>query len=197
MQVTAGKVLQHYYALRAKRGTRSPAFFRKKAWAHAEAFLKWCAKTGIEDPLRYLEFWFEVCDYTGKPPQLHRLRSNNLAETYLSEWQQDERAAEDAYTTLKQRAGTREQQAVKALRVLTHGMEAAKYPYASTGRYELCLAEVSLTGGFHPSSRYCPTCPVAVRCAAALYRINGFDVVALRAGRLHELPKHIATAAIS
>ena len=85
---------------------------------------------------------------------------------------------------------------VKELRVLTRGMEAAKHPYVTTGRHELCLAEIEYTGGFHPASRACTACPIGVRCAAKLYQQHGFDVVSLRAGRLHVLPREIAAAAV-
>lgn len=196
IEVTAGKVLQRYYELREKRGTPAPAFFRKRAWAHADAFLAFCAKAEIDDPLRFLEYRFEVADHEGYVPRLYKLRSYRLAELYRSEWKQGERAADDAYARLKEVAGSRAQQAVKSLRVLTHGMERAKQPYAAAGNFALCRAQIGITGGYHPSSRYCPTCPEAVRCAAALYREHGFDVVSLRAGRLHALPQDIAAAAV-
>lgn len=192
---TAGKILQHYYALRAKRGTREPAYYRKNAWKHAENYLAWCGRQEI-DPIAFLDFRFRGSDHSGYVPRLDQLRRNKLVPLFRAEWMQDELGAEVAYDRLKARAGTREEQTIKALRVLTSGQEAVKYPYALTGRYKLCLTEQELTGGFHPESRYCPTCPEGVRCAAALYQRYGFDVVALRAGRLHALPPKIAAAAV-
>ena len=194
---TAGKVLQHYYALREKRGVRPPKFYRKHAWKRAEGLIAWAAEQGIKDVLRYLDFRLEVGDFNERIPNLAQLRSNKLAEIYLSDWQVGERAAADGYERLKRRSGTKQEQAVKALQVLSPGHEAAKVHYV--GRAELCRAESDLsgTGGYHPESRYCPVCPQAVRCAAQLYQTHGFDVVALRAGRLRDLPKEVAAAAIS
>lgn len=197
MTITAGRILQSYYQLRHDYGGPPPpkALRFKKQWDHATAYLTWSEAAGV-DPLLFLRYRFEAAKHTGYIPKLHQLRSYQLAEIFKSEWKQDELSLSAAYDRLKAKAGTREQQTVKALRVLTHGHEAAKYPYISTGRWELCLAEINLSGGFHPSSRYCPTCPVAVRCAAELHRTYGFDVVALRAGRLNELPRDVAAAAI-
>jgi len=192
---TAGKVLQHYYGLREKRGPKPPGFFRERAWGHARAFLAWAEEQGIDDPLRYLVYRFEVGDHNDRIPNLAQLRSNKLALIYLSDWQQGERDAADGYARLERRAGSKQEQAIKALRILTSGHEAAKTHYL--GRAELCRAESDITGGFHPESRFCPTCPQAVRCAAQLHKRFGFDVVALRAGRLHHLPKEVAAAAIS
>lgn len=196
MKITAGKVLQTYYELRQKRGPKPPAFLRKRTWKHADDFLSWCAKEGVTEPLAYLDYRFRVGDHGGYIPKLNQLRSNNLAEVFNAEWMQFQRSADVGYQKLKQRSGDRNKQALTALRLLTPGMEAAKHPYVSTGRYELCLAEISLTQGFHPESRYCVRCPQAVRCAAKLYQTHGFDVVALRAGRLKDLPPEIAAAAI-
>jgi hypothetical protein len=196
MEATAGKVLQHYYELRRRQsGVRSPHFFRKRVWTHAENYLAWAAKAKV-DPLRFLEYRFRVGEHGRYVPKLNQLRSYELAKLFREEWMQDELGADRAYAKLERRAGTKREQVVKALRLLTPAMEAVKYPYVLRGRHELCLAESGLSGGFHPESRYCPTCPVGVRCAAKLYQVHGFDVVALRAGRLHELPKDIAAAAI-
>ena len=193
--LTSGKVLQHYYAQREKRGIKPPEYFRKKNWEHAQKFLDWAVEQKITDPLRFIDYLFEVGDFNQRVPFLNRLCSAKLVAIYLSEWQQGERDAADGYDRLVRRAGTKQEQTVKALRILTPGMEAAKVHYVR--REELCQAESEVTGGFHPESQFCPTCPQAVRCAAQLYRRYGFDVVALRAGRLYDLPKEVARAAIS
>ncbi len=195
MSVNAGDVLKTYYRLREDRGTRPPTYYRKRCWEHAEAFLAWCAKQEIDNPLGFLRYRFEVGDHGRYVPKLNQLRSNKLAEVWR-QWREGQQLEDDHAVVLEQKAGTKAEQAIKELRLLTRGMEAAKHPYASTGRHELCLAEVDVTGGFHPESRYCPTCPVGVRCAAQLYQRHGFDVVSLRAGRLHVLPREVAAAAV-
>ena len=194
-ETTAGKVLQHYYELRQKRGPKPPGFFRDRVWDHANAFLAWAAEQELDDPLRYLDYRFAVGDHNGRIPNIAQLRSVKLAALYRSEWKQGGRDAADGYDFVKRRSGTKREQAVKALRILTGANEVAKSHYV--GRAELCRAQSDMTGGYHPESRYCPTCPQAVRCAAQLHQTYGFDIVALRAGRLKYLPKEVAAAAIS
>lgn len=191
-----GSVLKRYYALRqARSGQPEPRYFRKKAWKRAEDYLAWCAKAGIDDPLSFLEFRFRAGDYAGHVPMLHRLRSNKLAEKW-KQFGQGQLLQEQQGRKLSKQAGSRFQQSVKSLRILTVGMEAAKRPYIERGETDLCMAEMEFTGGYHPSSRFCPTCPSAVACAAKLYQQHGFDVVSLRAGRLYAVPSEVAAAAV-
>jgi hypothetical protein len=56
----------------------------------------------------------------------------------------------------------------------------ARYAGDPTG----CMAAMDTTLGFHPHSRICQACPCAHACAAALTARVGFDILALRAGRL-------------
>ena len=204
MTVTAGQILCRYYELRAKQGgPPKPSYFRKAAWGHADALLAWAGKVGISDPLGYVDFVFRARKYgadnrPGKPQiqQLHRLRSRRLADLFAEEWRANERALETRHEKLRDRAGSKQEQSVKHLRLLTKGQESAKHPYAASGRYDMCLVETDITGGYHPLSKHCPTCPVAVRCVAKLLQQYGYDVRALREGWLHRLPKEIAVAAI-
>ena len=196
-EVSAGTILQKFYELRQKHaGKKPPAFFRKRVWGHAEAYLAWCGKAGVRDPLAFLEYRFEAAQHTGYVPQLHQLRSNKLAALWKG-FKRDEHDVQKWSDDLHDRAGSRRSQLVRQLRILTPGHEAAKQPYASPERRQLCLAELDLTGGFHPDSAFCPACPLAVQCAAQLYQRYGFDVVSLRAGRLHALPRKVTMALVS
>ena len=192
----SGRVLQTFYSLRSKAGgPPEPKCYYKRCWNHADAYLKWCEKNGVDDPLAFLHYRFETAAHGGYVPKLHQLRSVALA-TIWKEWREGVYLAARQGEKLVAAAGTAEQQLVKHLRVLTRGQEAAKQPYFQNAQSELCLAESSITGGYHPSSRYCPSCPAATRCAAKLYQQHGFDVVGLRAGRLDRLPADIAAAAV-
>lgn len=196
MPVDANKVLDAFYRLRQSHFlTRRPNFIREDAVRSAERYLDWCKGAQIDDPIAFLEYRFESARSAGHPVSIRALASEKLAG-YWRTWAEGNYLEQKQAEKLTRIAGTRNEQAVKALRILTPGMEAAKVPYVSTSRHALCLAEIDITGGFHPDSVYCPTCPMAVRCAAALYREHGFDVVSLRAGRLNMLPKEIAAAAV-
>lgn len=173
-----------------------PQGFDPKHFKQVTRFLKWCGKNDIDDPIGYLGYWFKVGDHNGQPPEMWKMTSARLAELW-KRWLEGEHLEEVRYERLKQRAGSRSQQQIKALRILTRGHEAVKAPYWQKQQHTLCLTEIELSGGFHPESRYCAHCPVAVRCAAKLYTQHGFDVVSLRAGRLRDLPADVAAAAVS
>lgn len=184
--------------IREECGKRWIPFPQKATASHlrqAKTFLAWCEKKGI-DPGRYLTYWFQAGDKMGRRSiNLLRLRSNALAEAFV-EFGEGYVCEDERYRKLREEAGSKQQQQVKALRILTVGHEALKARYYGRNP-ELCLAEIELSGGFHPESRYCVHCPVAVRCAAKLYQVHGFDVVALRSGRLRDLPPDVAAAAVS
>lgn len=194
METRAGVVLQTFYRLRSERNYKTPSHFTKPMWAAAEKFLAWCKKQEIDDPLGFIRYRLECADHTGYVLPLKSLCSDKLAEQWRTR-AEGHQLEDDAYKALVLEAGSSKEQLVKSLMPLTRGHEAMQAHYAQTGQSELCMAEIDLSGGFHPNSRFCPTCPSAVRCAAALYQKHGFDVVSLRAGRLHAVPREVAAAA--
>lgn len=194
MNVEVMDVVRKFRELRATQHIAEPWRYRENVHKHADAYLKWCAKERL-DPLRFLEYLFACAAHAGHVVHASRLRSAKLAE-HWRQWAEGQRLQQEHGEALERKAGTRAQQMVKELRVLTPGMEAVKQPYVAAGKYELCVAQPDLTGGFHPESIYCPRCPRAVECAARLYHTYGFDVVSLRAGRLQYLPAEIAAAAV-
>lgn len=191
-EVEAGEVLRAFYRAREKRGIRTPTIFRKRLWGHAETFLAWCKKEGIGDPIAFLEWRWGLADEGNYLLEIHRLRSKKLAHAWLEQGGEGRQAEVARMVDVERRTGSIAKQAIQELRILTVGNEAAKYQYPD--RRRLCMAEMDYTGGYHPESRYCPTCPLAVECSAQLYARHGFDVVSLRAGRLHALPQEIAAA---
>lgn len=188
-------VLEHYYALRAKRGEPRPRTLGAGAWKQIEDYLKWCQGQGVSDPIAFIDYRFECADHTGYVPQVHQLRSNRLAELWR-DYREGCHLEQQRGEKLERRAGSVREQQIKHLRHLTAGHEAFKAPYFASGQASMCLAQPELSGGFHPESRYCPKCPRAVECAAQLYQAHGFDVVSLRAGRLNVLPPEVAAAAV-
>ena len=196
MKTTPENVLRSFYVAReAHTGKRPPGFIRPKAITHAAAFISWCAKVGIDEPLRFLRWRMDAAKHSGWEPQIHQLRSNKLAENFL-EWGEGRQRQSDRGDEIRRAAGSLWEQQVKELRILTRGMEAFRQPYVLSGTSEICMRSDQHSGGFHPKSRWCPVCPSAVRCADALNTRWGFDVVALRAGRLKDVPKSVAAAAV-
>jgi hypothetical protein len=191
-----------FYALRSARGAPNPAgserptpIIRTNIAEQLDGFLKWCRAQQIEDPLAFLDYRFRCADHTGYVPHVHQLRSNRLASLWR-EWQEGEHLEEKRGETLERRAGSHLEQQVASLKILTAGHEAFKAPYAQSGQPDFCLAQIDISGGYHPESRFCPSCPRALACAVQLHRAYGFDVVSLRAGRIWALPREIAAAAV-
>jgi len=191
-------IIETYYELRDRiEGRPKPTRIGRKTItrnrANAAAYLKWCRNAGIDDPALFMRYRFECAKHTGYWCTWTKLRSNKLAVMW-KEWREGHALADVHAERLKHEAGSAKKQAVKTLRLLTRSMETYQARYV--GREELCAATTEHSGGYHPESSHCPTCPQAVRCAAALYQRHGFDVVALRAGRLHSLPADIVAAAV-
>jgi hypothetical protein len=141
-----------------------------------------------------MRYRFQCAKHSGYSLSWARLRSKRCAVVW-KEWREGHALADEKAKRLKREAGTQTQQAVKTLRIHTRSMEQFKSRHV--GREDACLAGIDHSGGYHPESQICPRCPAAVRCAAALYQRHGFDVVALRTGRLNALPAEIAAAAVS
>lgn len=187
---TESQVVEHYYDLYAKQGGRKPVATRIGDQVTAGKYLAWAQKQQI-DPLGFIDFLFQRF-----VPEIYRLRNNAMAEQYRK-WGQDKQEEQKNLAEQSRRLhAPLEDQHYKDMLVLTVGMEAMKHPYVTTGRHHLCLAEFELTGGYHPSSRYCTTCPLAVECSAQLYQAYGFDVVSLRAGRYWAVPQEVVSRAL-
>lgn len=191
-------VIDRYFELRQEFQNKPPPThvgrkLRERTRRQSRSFLSWCGNAGIDLPLQFLRSRFENAQHTGYTMNWLHLRNARCAVVW-KEWREGEALVEMQAARLKREAGTATEQAVQELKLHTRSMEQFKARYV--GREELCLTSIVHSGGYHPESNHCPRCPLAVRCAAALYQRHGFDVVALRAGRLTVLPADIAAAAV-
>jgi len=162
----------------------------------AEKFLDWCAEEEIE-PIEFMESYCRF-QFTkrGFFPRVNSLRSKSPVVLDIARRRQYRKAATKAEELVAKRAEARTPSGafVRGLRRLAPYQEKARE--AMIGKEALCLVSMNLTGGYDPRSRVCIGCPLAVRCSAELNRRAGFDVAALRAGRLDQLPKAVASAAV-
>jgi len=191
-------IIDTYYELRFRFEKRpKPKTIGRKTLlrnrSHAAAYLKWCHNAGVSDPALFMRYRFECAQHSKYNLAWSQLRSNKLAVVW-KEWREGQTLADVASERRTAAAGSAYKQAIRTLQVLTRSMEEFKARYV--GRAELCVVEAQFSGGYHPESKHCPMCPSAVRCAANLYQLHGFDVVALRAGRLYALPPEIVAAAV-
>ena len=195
MGLTAGKFLQKYYAKRQEiLGTKAPSYFRAKSWDHAESFLLWCKKNEVESVMEFLEFRLRTSQISGHKLAIGKLRSPKSLQAFRA-WGRDRQDDAVWEKQLASKSGTPQQQQIKALRILTRANLIVQERYSREGKHGLCLVEASLSGGYHPDSPYCPTCPEALPCAAQLHEEYGFDVVCLRKGLRQFLPAAIVRLA--
>lgn len=191
-----GELLVKYYALRQQFfGVRPASFLRKNALKNIENFAAWCKNQGIEDVEGFLEFRMKCAEHSKWVPKTSQLRSNKIAEQWRN-WKAGEVAQERIEQQHMRQAGSAQQQQLQALRLLTPNQELVKARYAQSGKPQLCVLNET-SGGYHPESRYCPACPMALQCAGRLHQQHGFDVVSLRANRLHALPKSLVQTLVA
>lgn len=68
---------------------------------------------------------------------------------------------------------------------LVGAAEDQKRAHRRHGQSHICMRETPVTTyGFHPKSKTCVECPIANECATNLRRLVGFDIIALREGRM-------------
>lgn len=176
-ETTVQEVLAEYAKLTKKHEGYSAT---RPAWDAASAFLRWCKQHDVEQPLLFVWLRFRVLRSGMRSrtvhPSLQNMASEALLPRYraLIERQRTEREMKQGFATQRER----ELVAVNA------GHEAMRRDYLVMGKSELCEALIEETGGYHPYSAWCPGCPRAITCSSALNAQEGFDVVALRLGRL-------------
>ena len=173
----------------------TPAWQRKNAGRAddaqaAVAFLKWCVEHDVHDPLLFIRIRFHVLRTQRRTrnaaPGLHRLATPTLLSKY--------RSAESQVAQSQHAREHVDAEAIRSFIQVNRGHEAVRSDYLTRGKTHLCVVQPALSGGYHPHSQFCPVCPNAVQCAAELNEREGFDVVALRLGKLDELPEHVRKA---
>ncbi len=150
--------------------------------ANAARYLRWCRANDV-DPVRFIEFRFQYASAV-RHPLLSQLASSSALDRFR------ERAAVSAHE--RDLHAMLASQPLRDLLYLNHGQEAVRRNYTLDGRPDLCEVQPSLSGGYHPESQWCPTCPRASSCRTRVNRAHGIDVVALRSGALDVLPREVA-----
>lgn len=162
-----------------------PSMRTPKDVEHAQRLLRWCEESMV-DPKQVIDLRFAQMRMLGKKaPGFAQLASDTVVKrAQQAEVQQSESAKLDA---------TVFEAAVRSLSVISDAQEAVRKRYALQGQHTLCFSN-DLAGGYEPRSKYCPRCPTAGDCAQALSTKWGFDVPALRAGRLDLVPEVVLKA---
>ena len=154
------------------------------------AFLKWCVEHEVHNPLLFMRIRFHVLRTQRRTrsaaPGLSRLATPTLLTKY--------RAAESQAAQSQHAREHIDEEAIRSFIQVNRGHEAVRADYLARHKTHLCVVQPALSGGYHPHSQFCPVCPNAVQCAAELNEREGFDVVALRLGKLDELPEYVRKA---
>lgn len=151
----------------------------RPAWDACSAFLRWCRENEVLQPLLFMWLRFRILR-VGRGqrarPSLQNMASPALLSRYRAIVQRHEYES-----GLKKKFSTQRE---RELISVGSGDEAVRRDYVINGRTDLCEAQQGLSGGYHPFSAWCPACPRALTCAQRLNEREGFDVVALRLGKL-------------
>ena len=166
----------------------------KSAWArsvwrdddvhYALSFIAWCNANEVHDPALWI--WMRFKYQRNRYPSFRSLASEALLPTYRRIAASRQRDA----TVMQRGKGA----AVRALIDVSPAHERVRERYTREGKLDLCVLQPSLSGGYHPQSSTCVACPRAGECSQRLNDKHGFDVAALRLGRLAGLPEHIRRA---
>jgi len=163
-----------------------PDALRRSIWKDADvsianAFLRWCNEKNVCDVKLWM--WIRFKYMKSGHPRFNALASDALLSSYTR--LVAKKARTEAVTTRGKGAE------VRALVDCQPAHEAVRRRYASSGKVDLCVLQPSLSGGYHPYSDTCVLCERAMECAQRVNEKHGFDVVALRLGKLDTLPAHI------
>jgi hypothetical protein len=142
---------------------------------------QWCRAKNL-DPRHWLQSLFQSRRWLFAP-QWTQLTSEKHLKKYralpVSQAYQTKIANESA--TSKMQRGV----SYDVNRDLSPTTEGIKQTYLGRGEADRCMAQMrSETLGYHPKSHVCARCSKAVVCAASLASLAGFDIVALRAGKI-------------
>jgi hypothetical protein len=181
------EVIQRYvtrYLDRQKRRPHRPHPRVPEDQAVARKFLAWCDEK-LVDPLQLIDLRFEHLWRERKAcPRFNSLRSERLV--HLARRTEASVAAASTQVEVFD-------QTVRDLTLVLPGQEQVRRRYYFQQQQELCL-ENGMSGGYEPRSHFCPNCPQAATCASRLNEKWGFDVVALRSGKLGAVPAAVRKA---
>jgi len=179
--IDATKVIEAYNA-KLPHGVYPRSIWRDEDVQDALRFIEWCNAHEVHDPALWIWMRFSLTKSRGYP-SFRSLRSDVLLPHYRKLAAKQRRDV----TVVQRGKGA----AVRALIDVAPAHEAVRARYTREGKLDLCVLQPSLSGGYHPQSSTCIVCPRAVECAQRINDKHGFDVVALRLGRVDALPEHI------
>lgn len=150
--------------------------------AMLDDLVTWCQERSLQP--RFWIYHLFAARRWRYPPDLKRghLFSENLTRSYHYQ-----RASQFYTERLEDTAHVRRQaedQAHDNNLELSVGTETLKRSYAKRQAWQLCMADMQETYGYHPLSKVCQECPVAEPCEAQLRTMFPFDIVAARRGDL-------------
>lgn len=150
-----------------------------KIVALLDEVLSWCQEQGIE-PRLWIYHLFRARRWTF-PPALDRknLLSVRQVQAY---WKMQKL---DLFRQKILDEGVSSDVTYDPNRDLSTTTEAIKRRYMDQGSLDRCMSEMETTTlGYHPRSKVCMECPLSQACEEKLQVFVGFDIVALRDGRI-------------
>jgi len=146
----------------------------------AVSFLRWCRDNEVEQPLLFMWLRFRILR-SGRRNALAHPSLQNMASMAILPKYRDLNANSQGEQQMRSHFVGQYERTLLANSV---GAEAVRRDYVINGRTDMCEVQPRLSESYHPFSQWCPQCPRAQSCAERLNKREGFDVVALRLGKL-------------
>jgi hypothetical protein len=183
--VTAQQIILRYREMavhKLHKAVHRPSPTRPDDLHTAREYLSWCRQHSV-DPLLLMDMLSATVG-PNRLPWFSRMRQDKFIVPAQYKQASDAAAARTTEPFV---------QAVRELKLFQRGHEQVRGRYVSEGRQALCLTN-TFSGGYDPRSEFCPRCPHADACRQQLHKKFGFDVSALRAGQLHQVPEEVRKA---
>lgn len=140
----------------------------------------WCVARGL-DPRRWIFTLFDARRFDYPP----KMRAGDLMSERLVRYYEMARHLGYLSNRLLQTKPVPVDGYVDAQRDTIYAVEGLKERYAASDQRVRCMTEsLTRTLGYHPKSKVCATCPVALQCAERLALTHDFDIIALRKGKI-------------
>lgn len=155
-----------------------------KVERNAKKFIEWCERNDA-DPLRFMKARIYLAKEGDRPvPAIGAMASKALLEN--DAWQEIFDRAEAVEFDRKfvlEEAAQMQDRYIASLLACTPANEQFKLNHQN--QRNICMHDRRFSGGYHPKSELCTSCPIAGQCATAVNVEHGFDVITLRKDRGH------------
>lgn len=175
-------LLELFYELRkARTGQPVPDRINQTTSKALDRYIDWARNRGVNAEA-FMRWRMEAAERVGYTLYLSGMTSDRHLKMWR-EWAGTKSAVKKQQAFIQGRVDPSAAQKLDLATKLLAQHEQYRRNMVDDGTPERCMKEPQYSGGYHPHSRFCPLCPMAIRCAVALNEAYGGDLVALRVAR--------------